>query len=130
MGTAVLCVVAMALLIFLLGFWVSIQRGRTNVITGIEADPTSGLNKAVRAHGNATEFVPILAILMLYLGTQDVAAWVGWAMIVAAVSRYLVVIGFLTCKTLEKPHVLKAIGALGTYVAGIAMCFAAYQTVA
>lgn len=130
MGTAVLCVVAMALLIFLLGFWVSIQRGRTNVITGIETDPTSGLNKAVRAHGNATEYVPILAILMLYLGTQDVAAWVGWAIIVAAVSRYLVVIGFLTCKTLEKPHVLKAIGALGTYVAGLAMCFAAYQTVA
>lgn len=130
MTTAVLCVVAMALLIFVLGFWVSIQRGRTNVITGIQDDPTSGLNKAVRAHGNATEFVPILAILTLYLGTQDVAAWVGWAMIVAAVSRYLTVIGFLTCKTLEKPHVLKALGALGTYVAGIAMCVAAYQTVA
>jgi len=130
MTTAVLCVVAMALLIFVLGFWVSIQRGRTNVITGIQDDPTSGLNKAVRAHGNATEFVPVLAILTLYLGTQDVAAWVGWAMIVAAVSRYLTVIGFLTCKTLEKPHVLKALGALGTYVAGIAMCVAAYQTVA
>ncbi len=130
MTTAVLCVVAMALLIFVLGFWVSIQRGRTNVITGIQDDPTSGLNKAVRAHGNATEFVPILAILMLYLGTQEIAAWVGWAMIVAAVSRYLTVIGFLTCKTLEKPHVLKALGALGTYGAGIAMCVAAYQTVA
>ena len=129
MATAVLCVVAMALLIFVLGFWVSIQRGRTNVITGIQTDPTSGLNKAVRAHGNAAEFVPVLAILTLYLGTQDVAAWVGWAMIVAAVSRYLTVIGFLTCKTLEKPHVLKALGALGTYVAGIAMCVAAYQTV-
>ena len=129
MTTAVLCVVAMALLIFVLGFWVSIQRGRTNVITGIQTDPTSGLNKAVRAHGNAAEFVPVLAILTLYLGTQDVAAWVGWAMIVAVVSRYLTVIGFLTCKTLEKPHVLKALGALGTYVAGIAMCVAAYQTV-
>jgi len=130
MATAVICVAAMALLIFLLGFWVSIQRGRTNVITGIQDDPTSGLNKAVRAHGNATEYVPILAVLTIYLGTQDVAGWVGWAMIVAAVSRYLVVIGFLTCKTLEKPHVLKAIGALGTYVAGIAMCVAAYMTVA
>ena len=129
MATAVLCVVAMALLIFVLGFWVSIQRGRANVITGIQTDPTSGLNKAVRAHGNAAEFVPVLAILTLYLGTQDVAAWVGWAMIVAAVSRYLTVIGFLTCKTLERPHVLKALGALGTYVAGIAMCAAAYQTV-
>lgn len=129
MATAVLCVVAMVLLIFVLGFWVSIQRGRTNVITGIQTDPTSGLNKAVRAHGNAAEFVPVLAILTLYLGTQDVAAWAGWAMIVAAVSRYLTVIGFLTCKTLEKPHVLKALGALGTYVAGIAMCVAAYQTV-
>ncbi|MEP0067965.1 MAPEG family protein [Pyruvatibacter sp.] len=130
MGTAVLCVVAMALLIFLLGFWVSIQRGRTDVMTGVETDPTSGLNKAVRAHGNTTEYVPILAILTLYLGTQDVAAWVGWAMIVAAASRYLVVLGFLTCKTLARPHVFKVIGALGTYVAGFAMCFAAYQTVA
>ncbi len=130
MTIAIYCIAAMALLIFVLGFWVSIQRGRTNVITGIEADPTSGLNKAVRAHANAAEFVPILAVLMLYLGTQDVAAWVGWAMIVAAVSRYLVVIGFLTCATLEKPHVLKAVGALGTYLAGIALVVAAVMTVA
>ena len=131
MTVAVLCIAAMALLICVLGFWVSIQRGRTSVITGIQDDPTSGLNKAVRAHGNATEYVPILAVLMLYLGLQaDMADWVMWSMVVAAVSRYLVVIGFLTCKTLEKPHVLKAVGALGTYLAGIAMCVAAYLTVA
>lgn len=130
MTTAVICVAAMALLVFLLGFWTSVQRGRTDVMTGVQDDPTSGLNKAVRAHGSATEYVPILAILTLYLGSQQGDAWVEWAMIVAAASRYIAALGFLTCKTLARPHVFKAIGALGTYAAGIAMAVAAYLTVA
>jgi len=128
MTIAIYCISAMALLIFALGLWVSVQRGRTNVITGIETDPTSGLNKAVRAHANAAEYVPTLGVLMLYLGTQPMAAWVGWVMIIAAASRYLTAIGFLACATLEKPHILKAIGALGTYAGGIALCVAAVLT--
>lgn len=129
MTTAVLSSAAMALLIFLLGFLVSLRRGQTDIITGMESDPTSSLNKAVRAHGNAAEYVPILAVLALYLGTQSPAAWVEWSIIVAAVSRYLTAIGFLTCATLARPHPLKAIGALGTYLAGIALCAAAVMTV-
>ena len=129
MTIAVLCAAAMALLIFLLGFLVSLRRTQTEIITGLENDPTSNLDKAVRGQANAAEYVPILAVLSIYLGLQGPAPWVEWAIIVAAVSRYLTAIGFLTCATLARPHPLKAIGALGTYGAGIALCVAAALTV-
>lgn len=129
MTVAVISSAAMALLIFLLGFLVSIRRGQTDVMTGMEDDPTSALNKAVRGHANAAEYVPVLVALSLYLGLQSPAAWVEWAIIVAAVSRYLTALGFLTCATLARPHPLKVVGALGTYLAGIALCVAAVLTV-
>ncbi len=130
MTIAVFCIAAMALLIFLLGLLVSLRRGSSKVIFGLESDPTSSLNKAARAHGNASEYVPALAVLMLYLGTQTVAPWVGWTMIAAAVARYLVVFGFLTCRSLDEINIFKAIGAMVTYAAGIALCVAAVMTVA
>ncbi len=129
MFTAVITTAAMAALIFVLGFLVSIRRTQTDIITGLENDPTSKLNKAVRAHGNAAEYVPVLAVLTIYLGLQGPVIWAEWAMIVAAVSRYLVAIGFLVCTTLARPHPLKAIGAIGTYLSGLALCVAAVLTV-
>ena len=83
----------------------------------------------MRAHANAAEYVPVLAVLSLYLGAGGPAVWIEWTMIAAAVSRYLVAIGFLACTTLARPHPLKALGALGTYLAGIALCVAAVLTV-
>lgn len=129
MFTAVITTAAMAALIFVLGFLVSIRRTQTDIITGLENDPTSKLNKAVRAHGNAAEYVPVLAVLTIYLGLQGPVMWAEWAMIVAAVSRYLVAIGFLVCTTLARPHPLKAIGAIGTYLSGLALCVGAVLTV-
>ena len=127
----VLCVSVMAAMLFALGLLISSLRAQSHVIFyGSTPDPTSLLTKAVRAHGNTAEFVPTLSVLILYLGTaHGLAPWVSWAIIGVTVSRVLVVLGFLTCATLDKIHPFKAVGAMGTYFGGLALCWAALQTV-
>ena len=131
MQVPVICVAILALLIFLLGFLVSMVRGKTGIIyyAGSLDDPTSFLTKAVRALGNTVEFAPILALMFLYLGTTNPDNWVYWAIIIATISRVLMVVGFLTARTLSKIHPLKAVGAMGTYLSGIALCIAMVQSV-
>lgn len=130
MRITVLCVASMAALLLLLGFNVSLQRSRAGIyFHGAPADPRSALAKAVRAHGNAAEWVPILAVLMLYLGSTAPPAWVLGTILAATASRFLAAAGFLACETLERIHPLKALGALGTYTAGVALCVAAALTV-
>jgi uncharacterized membrane protein YecN with MAPEG domain len=126
MQVPVICVSILALLTFLLGFLISMVRGKTGIIyyAGSLDDPTSFLTKAVRALGNTVEFAPILAVMFLYLGNTGPDAWVYWAIIIATISRVLMVVGFLTAETLNKIHPLKAVGALGTYFSGIALSVA------
>ncbi|MEL6830839.1 MAG: MAPEG family protein [Pseudomonadota bacterium] len=114
-----------ALLVFALGFWTSIQRstGDKVIYYGATLDPTSGLAKAQRAHGNASEYagaITALFLLCMWLGTHGPVA--GGFMIGITAARYLHAFGFLTCKTLDTPHWAKAIGALTTYIGGIALC--------
>ena len=131
MQVPVICTSILALLVFLLGFLISMVRGKTGIIyyAGSLDDPTSFLTKAVRALGNTVEFAPILAIMFLYLGTTAPDGWVCWTIIIATASRVLMVIGFLTAKTLAKIHPLKAVGAIGTYLSGIALCSAMIMSV-
>ncbi|MEE2679476.1 MAG: MAPEG family protein [Myxococcota bacterium] len=124
MTTALVCIALLGLLLFGLGLGVSWTRGRTQQVIGAPDDPTSALLKAVRAHGNTTEFAPMLAILILLVGMRDPAAWVVWTMAIATLSRYLIAIGILASPTLERPHPLRALGALGTYVTGVMLCVA------
>ena len=77
MTIAVICVALLALLIFVLGFSVSLARARTETISGYKNESTDPLYKLVRAHGNTTEYVPILAVLMLYLGADELVQRVG-----------------------------------------------------
>ncbi|MEO1311407.1 MAG: MAPEG family protein [Pseudomonadota bacterium] len=134
---AVISAAALGLLVFVLGFWVSIERTRSKVITGAP-DPASSLAKTVRAHGNATEYAPTLMVLLLIVGvalerdmSRDPAAAgpVVWLMLVVTASRFIHAAGFLLCETLEKPHVLKAIGAIVTYVGGAALSIVAIASV-
>ncbi len=110
--------------LFVIGFMVSLQRGKTNVMSGGNADPTGMLNKTMRSHGNSAEWAGVLVAMILYLGTTDAGAWVGWVALTVGIGRVLHAVGFLVCETLEKPHPLKAIGALITYVGGLALCVA------
>ena len=68
MKTAVTCSALMGLLLFALGLYVSTKRGRTQQIGTTPQNPADPLFKAIRAHGNTAEYVPMLAVLMLYLG--------------------------------------------------------------
>jgi hypothetical protein len=129
MATAVICTGLLGLLLFGLGLGVSLTRGSTNKTFGYDPDPTDRLYKMVRAHGNTTEYAPMLAVLMLLLGSRDPAAWVLWVMWIATVCRYLIAIGIIVSPTLDKPHPLRFVGALGTYLTGIVLSVLAFLAI-
>ncbi len=124
MSIAVVCAALLGLLVFGLGFAVSMVRGRTNTVIGHGSDPTDPLHKLVRAHGNTTEYAAMLAVLFLLVGSRDPATWVLWAIGITTASRYLIAIGLAISPTLATPHPLRFIGALGTYLGGLALCVA------
>ena len=124
MTVALLCTALLGILLFGLGLGVSLTRGRTDTVIGHSADPTDRLHKIVRAHGNTAEYAPMLAVLMLVAGAREPATWVLWTMGVATASRYLLALGILSSRSLAQPHPLRFLGALGTYVAGFALCAA------
>ena len=128
MAIAILCTALLGLLVFGLGFGVSMTRGSTKTTFGYTPDPTDRLYKMVRAHGNTTEYAPMLAVLMLLVGSRNPATWALWVMGIATLSRYLLVAGLLLSPTLEKPHPLRFAGALGTYLSGVALCVAVFLT--
>lgn len=122
---AIACIAALALQVAALGFWVSVVRGRSHVIFhGQTMHPASPLAKAVRAHGNASEYAGILAGLFIANGLQPNAVGAAWSahiMLAITVARYLGSVGFLTGKTLNKIHPLKALSALITYFGMVAL---------
>jgi uncharacterized membrane protein YecN with MAPEG domain len=124
MHVAVISIALLGLLVFGLGLRVSLMRGSTQTVIGHGTDPTDPLHKMVRAHANATEYAPMLAVLMLIVGSRDPAAWMVWIMVAATVSRYLHAAGMITCATLARPNPLRFAGALGTYVFGLALVVA------
>jgi len=126
METAILCTVLLALLVFGLGLAVSMTRGNTNTISGFNPDPTDRLYKMIRAHGNTTEYAPMLAVLLLFLGSRNPSMWVILIMWIVTICRYLIAVGIIISPTLAKPHPLRFIGALGTYLGGFVLCIAAY----
>ena len=128
MTTAILCTVLLGLLLFGLGLGVSLTRGSTKTNFGYTPDPTDRLYKMIRAHGNTSEYAPMLAVLMLLVGSRNPSLWALWVMGIATVSRYLLVAGLLLSPTLDKPHPLRFAGALGTYLCGVALCVAVFLT--
>lgn len=121
----VICGSALVILVLLLGFWVSIARTNSKVITGVGDDPTGALMKAVRAHGNSTEYAGALIGLFVLTGLvyqgRDLGLTVTILVIAITAARFVHALGFLTCKTLEKPHLFKALGAIVTYFGGLAL---------
>ncbi len=121
MDVALVCIGLLGLLVLGLGFAVSMTRGRTGTAAGYPPDPSHPLHKLVRAHGNTTEYAPILAVL-IWVAATDAAGWVLWCMGIATACRYLLAAGIVLSETLEKPHPLRFVGALGTYLAGFGLC--------
>ena len=124
MTTAIVCTALLGVLLFGLGFGVSLTRGRSDSSIGHSDDPTDRLHKFVRAHGNTAEYAPMLGVIMLFLGSRDPSTWAVWTMGIVTASRYLLAAGLLVGPTLATPHPARFIGALGTYVGGLALCVA------
>jgi uncharacterized membrane protein YecN with MAPEG domain len=127
MTTAIVCTALLGLLVFGLGLGVSLTRGQTGTNFGYNLDPTDRMYKMVRAHSNATEYAPMLAVLMLLIGGHNPATWVLWVMGIVTVCRYLHAAGMIFSPTLAQPHPLRFVGALGTYLSGLVLCFVVFR---
>jgi uncharacterized protein len=84
---------------------------------------------AQRAHGNAAEYVPTLAVLILVCATLSDGWWVDALAVAAVVARYLHAYGMLTSTTLASHGPVRDAGAMGTYLTGIALAVTAVSTV-
>jgi uncharacterized membrane protein YecN with MAPEG domain len=127
MTTSIICTSILAAMLFALGFNVSRVRGVTGKTGGSQFtnDPASGLFKAIRAHGNAAEYVPTLIVLFLLVGARSPAA-VAIPLIAGATAARLVhAYGLLTSPSLATPTRSRLIGAIGTYLFGIGLAAAA-----
>jgi uncharacterized protein len=119
------CSAVLVILYFALSLNVSRMRAKTQTGIGTGSDPSGPLNKAVRAHGNAAEYVPIFVALLLYFSLTAPAGWIAWVAIIVTISRVLHAAGMLVTPTFNAPpHPLRAIGSLGTYLGGFALAVA------
>jgi uncharacterized membrane protein YecN with MAPEG domain len=127
MTTAITCAAILAALLFLLGFNVSRMRGVTAKTGGsqLPADPASPLLIAIRAHGNAAEYIPTLIALFLIVGARSPAAAAVPLIVGATGARLVHAYGLLTSRSLAVESVPRVVGAVGTYLFGVALAVAA-----
>jgi uncharacterized protein len=127
MTTAIICTAILAAMLLALGLNVSRMRGVTGKTGGSQFpnDPASGLLKAIRAHGNAAEYVPTLIVLFLLVGARSPAAVAIPLIAGATIARLVNAYGLLTSPSLAIPTRSRLIGAVGTYLFGIGLAVAA-----
>jgi uncharacterized protein len=125
----IVCLALLGLLVFVLGANVTRHRAiRGDTGNQMPTDPADRMFIAQRAHGNATEYVPMLAVLILVCATLSDGWWVDALAVAAVVSRYLHAIGMMTSKTLASHGPVRDAGAVGTYLTGIALAVTAVAT--
>ena len=116
----VVCIALMGVLLFLLGANVTRHRAiRGGTGNQAPTDPADRMFIAQRAHGNASEYVPTLAVLIVVCATLTDGWWLNALAIAAVAFRSLHALGMLTSKTLAAHVPLRDGGALGTYLTGV-----------
>jgi uncharacterized protein len=127
MTIAIICTAILAAMLLALGLNVSRMRGVTGKTGGSQFpdDPASGLLKAIRAHGNAAEYVPTLIVLFLLVGARSPAAAAIPLIAGATIARLVHAYGLLSSPSLATPTTSRLIGAVGTYLFGIGLAVAA-----
>jgi uncharacterized membrane protein YecN with MAPEG domain len=121
MHVGIVCTAVLGLLLFGLGLYVSLLRQRTGRVIGCDTSPTDPLHRAVRAHGNTAEYAPFFAVLFLWFAMHPGPAWVSVAIVLATLARLSLVAGLLWGPSLDKPNPARFLGALLTYLTGIAL---------
>lgn len=118
----VICVALLGVLLFLLGANVTRHRAvRGATGNQMPTDPADRMFIAQRAHGNASEYVPTLAVLIVVCSTLTSGWWLNALALTALGARSLHALGMLTSATLAAHGPLRDLGAMGTYVTGIAL---------
>jgi uncharacterized protein len=124
----VVCIALLGILLFLLGANVTRNRAIRGGGNQLPTDPADRLLIAVRAHGNAAEYIPTMIVLLLVCSALS-NSWVVDVLAVACVFvRFTHAFGMLRSATLAAHGPLRDIGALGTYLVGIALGVTALVT--
>jgi uncharacterized membrane protein YecN with MAPEG domain len=121
MNVYVLCSAILVILYFALSLNVSRLRRSMRIGIGTGDHHSGILNKSIRVHGNAAEYVPIFVLLFLYFNSVGATGWVMWVAVAATVCRILHPLGMFMSQDLSKPQIFRFIGAVGTYACGIAL---------
>ena len=115
MNPLLLCSAALVLLYAVLSLNVSRMRRKRRSFPEI---PEAEVIKAIRAHGNASEYIPLFVALFLYANSTQPGAgtyWVGVA-VLATASRFAHAAGMLLTASVAERHPLRFYGAIGTYI--------------
>jgi len=118
----VVCIALMGVMLFLLGANVTrhrVIRGATG--NQAPSDPADRMFIAQRAHGNASEYVPTLAVLTIVCATLTSGWWLNALAVAALGFRSLHALGLLTSTSMAARVPLRDVGALGTYTTGVAL---------
>jgi len=122
----IVCVALLGALLFLLGANVTRHRAiRGGTGNQMPTDPADRMFIAIRAHGNAAEYVPTLCVLILICGTLSDGWWVDVLALAAVAVRLSHAVGMLTSKTMASHGPLRDVGAIGTYTTGLALAVTA-----
>lgn len=123
MNVVLISIALLGILLFVLGANVTRNRVIVGKAGGDQApnDPAAPLLVAQRAHGNAAEYVPTLAVLLFICGSQTDGWWLDALAVAAVVARFLHGFGMLASGNLAKRTFPKEFGAMLTYAVGIAL---------
>jgi uncharacterized protein len=125
----VVCIALLGILLFLLGANVTRNRALRGAGNQLPTDPADPLLIAVRAHGNAAEYIPTMIVLLLVCSALS-DSWVIDVLAVAAVVvRFTHALGMLRSATLATHGPLRDVGAMGTYLVGVALGVTAIVTI-
>ncbi len=72
------------------------------------------LTKAIRAHGNASEYIPLFVLLLLYLSSEP-GVYLDAIAILSTISRGFHAVGMFRIANVNERHPLRLVGAAGTY---------------
>jgi uncharacterized membrane protein YecN with MAPEG domain len=121
MYIGIACTALLGLLLFGLGLYVSALRQGHGQVIGHGPSPVDPLHRAVRAHGNTAEYAPFFAVLFLWFAAHPAPTWIMAAIVIATIARFLLVAGLLWGSSLDKPNPARFLGAVLTYLCGIAL---------
>ena len=120
--TVIVSIALLGILLFLLGANVTRHRAiRGATGNQMPTDPADRMFIAQRAHGNASEYVPTLIGLLIVCSALTDGWWLDVLAIAAVAARCLHAVGVLTSRTMAEHGPLRDIGALVTYLTGLAL---------